>query len=301
MRTLFIAVAFLVSIPETTACDVCGCSAAGNYFGILPGFHRNFVGLRWASETSHTALSPDALKHGQIHSVEQFNTLDLWARLYVAPRWQLLLTAPYRESRQTEGGRTTRVRGLGDVSVYSSYLLLDGADSSRSVWNHTLNIGGGVKLPTGRQGQLAADGALAHPNLQTGTGSTDFLATLAYIVRRNGWGGAADLQARLTTANARHYRFGNRLSGSVKFFYWSGTGAISLLPHTGIFFDAAAADTDRDNPIEGSAGITGYGILGLDVYTGRFAAGLSFQPPLWQSRGTVQPRSRWTISVNYIF
>ncbi|MCB9331387.1 MAG: hypothetical protein H6574_09915 [Lewinellaceae bacterium] len=301
MRTLFLAVAFLACLSEMAACDVCGCSAAGNYFGILPGFHRNFVGLRWTTESSRTALSPDALRRGQIHSMEQFNTLDIWARMYVAPRWQLLLTVPYRNSRQTESGRTTQVNGLGDISVYSSYLLLDGAESSQSAWNHTLNIGGGVKLPTGRQDKIAADGSRAHPNLQTGTGSTDILATLAYVIRRNGWGGAADLQARLTTANARHYRFGNRLSGSIKFFYWSNPGAVSLLPHVGLFVDAAASDTDRGDPIDGSAGITGYGIVGLDVYAGRFSTGLSFQPPLWQSRGTVQPRNRWTISVNYIF
>ncbi len=233
--------------------------------------------------------------------MEQFQTLEVWARIYPARRWQAFILAPYRMNRQTEGTRVSKMPGLGDISVYAGYLLVDGTDSIRSLWNHTLSVGGGVKLPTGRHQSVAADGAVAHPNIQAGTGSTDFLATLAYTVRRSGWGSAADLQVRLTTTNAQHYRFGNRLSGSVKFFYWSNQGAISLLPHTGIFFDAAAADTDRGNPIEGSAGITGYGIVGLDVYAGRFSTGLSFQPPLWQSRGTVQSRSRWTISVNYIF
>ena len=300
MRTLFIAVALLAFTAKVSGCDVCGCSVGGNYFGILPGFHRHFVGLRWSAETSYTALSADALEAGHIHSVEQFNTLDMLARLYPARRWQTLVLAPFRDFRQTESGVASRARGLGDVSLLASYVLFDTGDSLRYRWRQTFSLGGGLKLPTGRYNSTATDGSRLNPNLQTGTGSTDFLLTAAYTLRRGAWGAAADVLARINTSNPHQYLFGNRLSGSAKCFYWANLRRVALLPNAGVFADAAQANRDRGARIEGSEGLSTFATLGLDAYAGHFSAGVTFQPPLWQSRRTVQAKARWMITINYM-
>jgi hypothetical protein len=45
---------------------VCGCSLGGNYFGILPLYNKNFVGLRWSQAkfipTSRHAISRRPIK-----------------------------------------------------------------------------------------------------------------------------------------------------------------------------------------------------------------------------------------------
>lgn len=301
MRTLFIAVALLAFCSGASACDVCGCSIGGNYFGILPQFHRHFIGLRWSAETTHTALSAEALQQRRYHSFEQFSSLDLIGRFYPARRWQMLLLAPYRWYRQTEDGRPTSVQGLGDVSALVNYVLLDTGDSLRYRWRQTLSVGGGVKLPTGRHNLPAADGGPLNPNLQPGTGSTDFLLSAAYTLRRGAWGVSTDLLARWNTANDQEYHFGNRLSGSAKIFYWKTLRGVTLLPNAGVFGDAARANRDAGTRLDGSEGVATFATLGLDAYFGHFSAGANVQPPIWQSRNTVQANTRWMITLNYIF
>lgn len=300
MRTLFIA-GFLLAISATAvACDVCGCSVGGNYFGILPGFHQHFIGLRWSSERSYTALSADALRAGRFHSEEQFRAVEVLARFYPAHRWQTLLMAPWRFYSQAENSVISKAQGLGDVSLLGSYVLLDTGDSLRGQWRQTLNLGGGLKLPTGRSRLAAADGGALHPNLQPGSGSTDFLFLAAYTLRRGPWGASADVLGRINTRNHQQYQFGNRLSGSVKCFYWTQLRRLTLLPNAGIFADAAGANRDTGKRIDGSEGVSGFATFGLDVYAGHLSAGLNYQPPCWQSRRTVQAGARWMFTFNYI-
>lgn len=301
MRSLILVAMLLLCSIGAQACDVCGCSIGGNYFGILPGFQRHFIGLRWFSESSNTALSSKALQAGDFHSSEQFQSLDLMARFNPSHRWQALLVAPYRNYRQTDSGNSSQSKGLGDVSLMANYILFNTGDSIKYRWRQTLSVGGGIKLPTGQNKIAASDGALLHPNLQPGTGSTDFLLSAAYTLRRKGWGGTADMLLRLNTANKQSYLFGNHLSGSVKLFYWTNLGQVALLPNAGIFMDAAQANRDNNVRIDGSEGISNFATLGLDAYFGHFSAGANFQPPVWQSRTTVQTKARWMFTLNFIF
>jgi hypothetical protein len=193
------------------------------------------------------------------------------------------------------------VHGLGDISLLANYVLLNTGDSLHRSWRQTLSLGGGMKLPTGRNNLAAADGGTLHPNIQPGTGSVDFLFSAAYTLRRGAWGASTDLLARWNTANNNHYQFGNRLSGSAKLFYWTNLRQITLLPNAGVFCDAARANRDDVDLLTGSEGITTLATLGLDAYSGHFSAGVSYQPPIWQSRATVQAKARWTVTLNYIF
>lgn len=74
MRTLFLTVALLAFGSVASACDVCGCSIGGNYFGILPQFHRHFVGIRYSEQSFRSAHSLSAARLGNYDSDEQFRT-----------------------------------------------------------------------------------------------------------------------------------------------------------------------------------------------------------------------------------
>lgn len=302
MRTLLIAgVLVCLMATRAVACDVCGCSIGGNYFGILPQFNRHFVGVRWTAERSRTATSALALRQGRYHSEEYFRSADLVARFYPGRRWQVLALAPYRMQEQRESGRTLHAEGLGDVSLLAHYILLNTGDSTGHRWQQTLTLGGGVKLPVGRSDLASADGIRLHPNLQLGSGSTDLLFAAAYTLRQNAWGWNSDVLFRLNTANADGYHYGNRVIGSSRLFYWKNIRQYALLPNAGVFLDAGMPNRDHGRVVPQSEGTALFYTLGLDVYAGRFSTGLSLQPPLWQTRETVEYGTRWTVHANFIF
>lgn len=304
MRTLFIAVALLAVQSGVSACDVCGCSIGGNYFGILPQFHRHFVGLRWSEQSFQSAHSKSAAEAGRFDSDESFRTADLLGRFYLSRRVQMFALVPYHFFHRVEDNQTIQTQGLGDVSVMAGYILLDTGDSLRRKWQHSLTLNGGVKLPTGSHNLTNPEGELLHPNLQPGTGTTDFMLSVMYTARHGAWGFNADALARFNTANHQQdYRFGHRLSGSAKVFYWQNAGRFLLLPNAGVFADAAQANEGNIDFTEGTGGAIVFGTLGLDTYLGNFSVGFSFQQPLWQhlGNGKVHNNSRWMATVNYIF
>jgi len=304
MRTLLLTVTLLAMGSAASACDVCGCSIGGNYFGILPQFQRHFVGLRWSEQSSRSAHSQSAAQSGHFDSDEHFRTVDVLGRFYPTRRLQVLTLVPYHDFRRRESGVLTHAQGLGDVSVLGSYILLNTGDSLNRRWQHTLTLGGGVKLPTGQHRLRGDDGEVLLPNLQPGSGSTDFMLSATYTLRRGAWGMNADLLARLNTANNQAYRFGHRLSGSAKFFYWKNLRRrLTLLPNVGVFADAAQPNRDGRYEAEATGGFIALTTAGLDVYAGRFSTGFTFQKPAYQhlGEGKIQAAARWMATLNYIF
>lgn len=306
MRTL-LAVALLVfSTSVASACDVCGCSISGNYFGILPQFSRHFVGLRWSERSFQTAHTPASLRHGIFHSTEQFSTLDALVRFYPHRRVQLLALVPYQWIRRDEAGVITQTQGLGDVSLMANYIVFNSGDSLRRTWRHTLAFGLGVKAPTGRFQSPVSGKEAINANLQPGSGSTDLTFGVQYTLRRGSLGLASDAYYRFNTANKQGFQFGNRVNGSCKFFYWQNIhrAGLALLPNAGIYTEAAGLDRQNGEILDDTGGMVTLGLLGLDVYAaGRVSAGVTFQAPLYHDLGggTIQPGKRWMFTLNYIF
>lgn len=303
MRTLFLTVVLLALGPAATACDVCGCSIGGNYFGILPQFHRHFVGIRYSAQSFQSATSRKAAQTGNFHSNEQFQTLDLLGRFYPTRRLQMLVLAPYHDFSREENGISSHSQGLGDASILGSYIVLDTGDSLRRNWQQTLTLGGGLKLPTGQHALKNSEGELLTENMQPGTGSTDFMLSATYTLRRGAWGLATDVLGRLNTANHHDYHFGNRVSGSAKVFYWKSMRKVSFLPNVGVFTDHSDLNRDGNSYVRETGGHITLATMGLDVYAGNFSAGLTFQQPVFQDlgAGAIQANTRWMATVNYIF
>jgi hypothetical protein len=303
MRTLLFTVALLAFVPAASACDVCGCSIGGNYFGILPQFHRHFVGFRYSEQAFQSAHSKKAAQLGDFDSDERFRTVDVLGRFYPTRRLQILALLPYHDFRRVEGGVLTHSQGLGDASILGSFILLDTGDSLRHSWQHTLTVGCGIKAPTGRHSLKNSEGELLHENLQPGSGSTDFLLSAAYTIRRGGWGFTADVLGRLNTTNHHNYHFGNRVSSSVKAFYWKNLRKFSLLPNLGIFTDLADESRDGNFYLRETGGMAALATFGLDVYAGHFSLGCTVQQPVYQNMGggQIHAKTRWMTTLNYIF
>ena len=287
------------------ACDLCGCSNGGSFFGILPQGHRGFLGVRYryASYNSH-------LNSLTLQTREQFRTAELWGRFYPMRRVQVMAFVPYQFSEQTmlTSGETTPLRGLSDVSALVHYNLINTFmdDSAVHTVNHNLLVGGGVKLPTGRfrydESSLLD---VANPNFQLGTGSTDFLLNAIYTTRYKSWGANADVSYRITTTNPNGYRFGNRVNASASVFYLSGSGLSkrSFMPNAGMFVEQATHDVREGVANKQTGGYATYLNVGTEVYLNKLNIGISYRKPVSQylSQGELRANAQLTTHVTVLF
>jgi len=303
MRSLLIVVMVLAIVPAASACDVCGCSIGGNYFGILPQFHKHFVGLRWSEQSFRSTHSLSSAENGIYDSEEHFQTIDLIGRFYPARRVQVLVLVPYHNFHRGETGVQTNSQGLGDVSLMGNHILINSGDSLRQRLRHTLTVGGGLKLPTGRFGSKNQEGELLHENLQPGSGSMDFMLSATYTLRRAYWGLSSDIIGRINTANKNGYHFGNRVSTSAKVFYVKNFSKVTLLPNLGLFTDLSDVSYNGNRYMQETGGTAVLSTIGLDAYFGKFSIGYTIQLPVFEDMagGLVQNRFRSMATLNYNF
>ncbi len=299
---LLITLVCLASLPAL-ACDLCGCSNGGSFFGILPQGHRGFLGVRYRYTSYNSHLTSLTLS-----TREQFRTTELWGRFYPAKRVQVMAFVPYQFSQQTllKTGAVTPLRGLSDVSALAHYNLINTFmdDSVVHRVNHNLLVGGGVKLPTGRY-RYDENSPLnvANPNFQLGTGSTDWLLNAIYTARYKNWGMNTDVSYRITTTNPNGYRFGNRLNASASVFYLSGLGSKSIMPNAGVFVEQANHDTRGGVMNKQTGGYAAFLNLGTEIYLNKVSLGVSYRHPVSQylSEGELQANAQLSTHVTFLF
>jgi hypothetical protein len=290
-------------VQSASACDLCGCANGGSYFGVLPQGSRQFVGIRY-----RTSSFDSHLKSSVLRTQESFQNTELWGRFYPLKRVQVMAFVPYFFNRQTEKmtGRTFHLNGLGDISVLANYNLFntfwDSTHTSRI--NHSLLVGGGIKLPTGRFRYDVADPTdVANPNFQLGTGSTDFLLTALYSVRLNDWGWNTDATYKLNTTNSNGYKFGNRLTVNSLVFWTKEIGRATLMPNAGLYAEAAAQDLHNRSPNARTGGYLSMANAGMEVFFGKFTVGGTYQHPLLQnlSNHEIRANARATVHLTVMF
>ncbi len=295
----------LMGTTASLACDVCG-AAGSNSLGILPGFKKHFVSLRW-NESSfvsrHTPASPESGTFTTAQSKEFFNVVDLWGRFYVHKRVQIFAFVPLAvRTKIDEDSGFERLSGLSDVSLLANYVILNTGDSLNKKVKHGLQAGGGIKLPTGRFG-VVSNNELVIPNMQPGSGSFDVLFNAVYTLKVKSFGVNYDVNYRINTANKHQYRFGNRTNTALRGFYWKNIQRSVMMPYAGVYFEHADKDTKRQNVREYTGGQILAASIGMDVFIKNFGMGFQFMQPIHSSiaQGYVTPFQRWTTHVSFLF
>lgn len=302
IRLFIVAVLVLFASSSAYACEVCGCSLGGNYFGILPQFHGHFVGLRHQYRSFRSEHLPLFNESEILVSHEYFHTTELWGRWNPSKKVQLFAFVPVNFMRKQEAGITTLENGLGDVSLIANVVLLNTGDDIRNTWKHALQLGGGVKIPTGRSNLKLADGEV-NPNFQLGTGSFDFPLNAIYTVRYKRAGFSTEVNYRINTANHDGYRFGNQLNTAARLFYWQQAGLVNFLPSVGTLWEYAAQSLENGVRQDLSGGQSIWLTAGLDVFFNRFSVGVSYQQVMYQhlSDGQLTSYPRVAANLNFLF
>ena len=238
MRILCTIFMVLMGGVSMYACDICGSNSGGGQLGILPNYQRHFVGVRYRFSSFYSLHAGSDSKFAS----DTFQTAELFARFVAHPNVQIFVSAPFLSTQHWEGNLAQKVQGIGDVSLLATYLLLNTTDSLAHTCKHALQVGGGVKLPTGAY-QLVQNKHTLPVGIQPGSGSVDALANVLYTLRYRKVGLNIDANYRYTTTNPDLYKQGNRVSGTARIFYWRSVKNTTILPHVGISLENATADT----------------------------------------------------------
>lgn len=294
LASLFVILFYQTGKP----CDICGCSVGGMYVGILPQFQNHFVGLRYQYREFTSTHTYNQVTY---YSTDRFHTMELWGRFYPHRKVQLMAFMPVNYFTKNENERVTSTIGPGDLTVLANYMAYNTPDTAITWWKHNLLVGGGLKLPTGDFNHYRND-TLLNPNLQSGTGSWDFLANATYTVRYKKVGMNLEANARFNTTNVHGYRFGHRFNGAVRFFLWTKIKSTSFVPHVSFLIDYALKDRNRNLIVLESGGISVTPQLGLDLYLKeRWMIGAFASHKVWDYLGNGTIQSGWRFGVQSIF
>lgn len=280
---------------EDFDCDACGCSASGGSMGFSSMLNSNFIGIRYFNQQYKTT---DGLYSNSPWYGESYNTTQLWARIPVYKNIQVSALVPYHHnSRQTQTGDQS-ISGLGDITVLAMYRLYQThRDSTFLV--HTLQMGGGVKFPTGKY-NMNNNGSI-NPSFQLGTGSWDYLLATEYIVKRKQFGLNAMLNYVIKTENRKWYRFGNQFNYAGTFFWLYEKGPNSLAPQLGLAGEVYASNYQYTKLVRDTAGDIVFGKLGFELGRNNWSFGANAMLPISQNLtgGKVEAQSRWSVNLNY--
>jgi hypothetical protein len=305
MKKLTILILFLcIATGASVACDVCGCSLGGSYYGILPQFQKNFIGLRWSQAKFQAHMNHGAVL-GEAHSRDTYSKVELWGRYYVNDRIQLFAFVPYSYNSMNGTDQKIKTNGIGDVSLLANYLILNTGESKTKKLKHTVMAGAGVKLPTGEY-DLEDNGLIVNRNFQLGTGSVDFILSGVYTIRYQKTGLNSEAGYKINTRDSHGYLFGNQFHASARFFYWQNIKSVSVLPNAGVYYEQAAQHKEGEIRQANTGGSALLLSAGLEMYYRNFSVGATVQSPVRQSYNSdsiaeITSKDRMTISVTCSF
>ena len=276
-------------------CDACGCSASGGSMGFASMLNSNFVGLRYFYQSYS---SSDGLYSNSPWYDENFNTIQVWARIPVANNLQISTLLPYNfHNRQTETGSQS-ISGIGDLTVLGMYTLYQTHKDSTFLV-HNLQLGGGIKAPLGKFDQ--ANNGSVNPSYQVGTGSWDYILATEYIVRRKQFGINTMLNYVIKTENKNNYQFGNQFNYAGTFFYLYEKDQFSFAPQLGFSGEVYQSNYQMGQELKDTAGDIFFGKIGFEVGKDKLSMGINAMLPINQNLtgGNVEASYRWSVNLNY--
>ncbi len=306
MKKILLTLAMIaIFVQNSAACDACGCALGGNYFGILPQFGKNFVGLRWSQAKFYAYMNHQSEYLPAESSNDTYTKLEVWGRYYVNKRIQLFAFLPYSFNNMEGTHQTIRANGLSDITIAANYLLVNTGEDLSKKFRQTLSVGTGVKLPTGEY-DLHDKGTLVNQNFQMGTGSIDFSFSSIYTLRYNKFGSNVEAAYKVNTRNKNDYYFGNQFYAAYQFFYLQKVKSIAVLPNLGLHYEQAQQHKEGNVIKSNTGGNALLATAGLETYFSNFSVGMNYKHPVSQhynsdSVADIESKDRILVSFTYNF
>lgn len=298
---LFFMTLMVVVFLRANACDICGCGSIGsNGMGITPMMNKNFVGIRYA-QMSFTGSHPSTIENGILSpgfkARETYLNGTVWGRFNPIRKLQLYAFVPFQKNISEVKGSIEKISGIGDVMVNAYYTVWSSDAEKCSNRTQLLFAGVGVKFPSGSYRSVQS------PSLQTGTGSVDWVAMSSYILKWKNSGLNAEASYRFNTENKHRFKYGNRLSGSSRWFYWYSKKNLTLIPQAGVYAEYNAKNIDHSSQEDFSGGFGTFALAATDVHYNNISASAGIHIPIayYYSDGLGQPGLRTNIQIGINF
>lgn len=276
-------------------CDGCGCATSGGAMGFASMLNSNFVGIRYFNQGYR---SNDGLYSNSVWYNERFNTTQIWARIPVVKNIQISALLPYHShNRKTATGLQT-IGGLGDITIIAMYNVLKKSEEI-PFFEQTLQLGGGLKAPTGTFDQSIAGST--NPSFQVGTGSWDYLLAAEHVIKRKAFGLNTMFNYVMKTENSKQYRFGNQLNYASTLFYVYEKNTLSIVPQVGFAGEVYADNYQFSQIVRNTAGDVFFSKIGVEIGKKKLSAGANVMLPITQNLvgGRVEAQYRWSVNLNY--
>ena len=282
----------------TVACDVCGGVSASGMNGFTPTNDFHFIGIR-STYRRYCSHSESLLTGVSTNSTEYFLQSDLMGKFQLSNRWQIIGTLPYSYAIQIESGSKTIQSGIGDIGLQSFYTPIIQKDTN-GIINQQLNIGFGIKSPTGNY----AESAHTMSNMYPGTGAFNFTLSANYIFQSGKNGGQIEASNSYSLQNKYGYKYGNSSSIGGTIFRMFKFSKTTFRPFVG--FQASLILKDRIHGYTTNESMNNgeiiSGKIGLNIIRSNWFLSLYGQLPIYQNlgSGTVQQKELVSISLNYL-
>ncbi|KQO31627.1 hypothetical protein ASF10_21695 [Flavobacterium sp. Leaf82] len=285
-----------LAMMEDFDCDACGCSASGGSMGFGSMLNNNFVGLRYMKQ-SYT--SRDGIFANSPWIDENFNTIQAWARIPVTEKIQISALVPYHFNERKLTAGTENISGLGDITVMALYTVFETKRDS-TFFTHKINLGGGVKLPTGKFTEANNLGSV-NQSFQLGTGSWDFPIISEYVVKHKNLGLNTTLNYIFKTENSKNYQYGDQFNYAGTFFYLFDLKSVQIVPQAGLAGELYQTNKQYGLDLPNTAGDILFGKFGIEAGKDKFSVGINAMLPINQnlSSGNMEANYRWSVNLNY--
>lgn len=277
---IFLVGLLLAASLSTYACDGCGGGVSGNFQGVVPLFGQNQIAFRVNAFSSiHPTAAYSSPLPSSIVLEDHFLQHEFTFRKFSSKKMIYSASVPFGINTRIETARTTQIKGIGDIQLGASRVLINTSDSSFRTVKHIFTVGLSLALPTGKYMQRDETMHRLPENFQLGKGAYAYNFNLYYVIRRKNLGFALNAQKRFYSKNELSYQFGNSTSTStVGFYRWNIEPLrLTLLPQLGIGFENQKQDFSYGIAEASTGGNQTWANFAMDAYRGRWAYGINLQ------------------------
>lgn len=292
-RIAIVLLLFFVSGHSSMAQSCC-CTGTGSNYSILPNLNKHILGLRYThTDYQSKTQSLNSELDGMI-TYEHVNTVDLFGRFNLMKQLQLSVFLPISFIQEHSTLSDSKTVGLGDMSFLLQYSVLDPLKCNGKTAKHQLRFGIGTKLPSGEFNK--SENNLYSTSVQLGTGSIDFLANAIYTFRFKKIGFNAQAGYKLNTSNPDQFKFGDKVDGSVDFFYVADINEVRIMPSVGLTYAHTFENWNKHQLVYLSYSDIVNAPISLDIYYKRIAITLSGSPVIYNRVAFKGFKQRYSVS-----
>lgn len=233
---------------------------------------------------------------------EKYNSIELRGKFFVHRRLELNLIVPLVMNYSLQEGENTQAAGLGDLIVYAGFHAV--SRSMEEKLQQRLILGAGVKFATGKYDRKSEDGDRIDYLMQTGTGSTDYLFILNYILAYKKIGMNVNSSFKLNGDNFYTEKIGNSSTSYLNLFYkFRQEKDLKLFPSIQAYYEYSDGLSIAGHQQPSTTMSLATAGVGVDVYYKQFGLNTSFQLPIYEEKfeSNMVNAGRIMVGINFNF